>query len=101
MLRTRTDPDMAKRIGDKIRELRKATGITQETLAWDCGLDRGYVGHIEACRKLPSLPVLAQIAARLGADLLDLVAPLVSEDRAALVRRVPSPAAPSGGVGEP
>ena len=45
------------------------------------------VGHIEAGRRLPSLPVLAQIAERLGVDVLDLVAPLVSPERAALVAR--------------
>ena len=90
MPRTRQDPEMAGRIGARIRELREAAGITRERLAWDCELDRAYIGHIEAGRRLPSLPVLAQIAARLDADLLDVAAAVVSDERAALVRRAAS-----------
>ena len=86
MPRTRQNPEMAAKVGARVRELREAAGITQERLAWDCDLDRAYIGHIEAGRRLPSLPVLAQIAARLDADLLDVAAALVSGDRAALVR---------------
>jgi len=40
MLRSRKDPKMAKRIGARSRELRDTEGITQETLAWACVLDR-------------------------------------------------------------
>ena len=87
MPRTRQDPLMAATLGARVRELREAAGITRERLAWDCDLDRAYIGHIEAGRRLPSLPVLAQIAERLGVDVLDLVAPLVSPERAALVAR--------------
>ena len=87
MPRTRQNPEMATRIGARIRELREAAGITRERLAWDCDLDRAYIGHIEAGRRLPSLPVLAQIAERLDADLLDLAAAVVSDERAALVSR--------------
>lgn len=76
---------MAARIGARIKELREAAGITRERLAWDCDLDRAYVGHIEAGRRLPSLPVLQQIATRLGADLLDIAAAIAPDDRAALV----------------
>ena len=88
MLRSRKDPELAKRIGARIRQLRDAEGITQETLAWDCVLDRGYVGHIEAGRKLPSLTVLALIGKRLDADLLDIVSAAVDEDRAELLEAV-------------
>ena len=87
MPRTRQNPEMAAKVGARVRALREAAGITQERLAWDCDLDRAYVGHIEAGRRLPSLPVLAQIAARLDADLLDIAAALVSDERATLVRR--------------
>ena len=87
MPRTHKNPEMAKQIGTRIRELREAAGITRERLAWDCDLDRAYVGHIESGRRLPSLPVLAQIAARLDCDLLDVVAAVVADERAALVLR--------------
>ena len=104
LLRSRKDPEIARRIGARIRELRDAAGITQETLAWDCALDRGYIGHIEAGRKLPSLPVLHAIARRLDADLLDVVSAVVSPERGALVYqpRPPAPGTASGaGAGKP
>jgi len=41
--------------------------------------------YIAAGRRLPSLPVLAQIAERLGVDLLDIVAELAAQERAAAV----------------
>jgi len=91
--RTRKNPELNRKIGARVRELREAAGLTQETLAWDCDLDRGYLCHIEAGRRLPSLAVLAQIAARLDADLLDIVAAVVSEDRAALVKHAREPRA--------
>lgn len=87
MPRTRQDPELARIIGTRVQELRVATGITQEQLAWDCDLDRAYIGHIEAGRRLPSLPVLVLIAKRLGVDLLDIVAAAVSPERRALVYR--------------
>ncbi len=89
MPRTRQNPEMAKRVGARVRELRESGGIKRERLAWDCDLDRAYIGRSEAGRRLPALPVLAQIAARLDADLLDFAAPALSDERAALVRRAP------------
>lgn len=89
MPRTRQDPELARIIGTRVRELRVASGITQEQLAWDCDLDRAYIGHIEAGRRLPSLPVLVLIAKRLDGDLLDIVAAAVSPERRALVYHDP------------
>lgn len=96
MPRSKRNPEMARRIGARIRELRDAVGITQERLAWDCDLDRAYVGHIEAGRRLPSVPVLAEIAGRLGVDVLDVMAAIAGDDHAGLldsVRRGDGPAA--------
>ena len=84
-LRSRKDPEIAHRIGARIRELRDAAGITQETLAWDCSVDRGYVGHIERGDTVPSVPVLAQIARRLGVEVVDIVGVVGSPERAALL----------------
>ena len=35
------------RFGARLRKLRKAKGLTQESLALACDLDRSYVGAIE------------------------------------------------------
>lgn len=75
--------------------MRDAAGITQERLAWDCDLDRAYVGHIEAGRRLPSVPVLAQIAKRLAVDILDVMAAIGSEDLASLLEGVRAGDGPS------
>ena len=36
-----------RRLGARVRKLRKALGLSQEALALSCGLDRSYVGAIE------------------------------------------------------
>ena len=36
-----------KRFGDRVRELRKKKGISQEGLALTCDLDRSYIGGVE------------------------------------------------------
>lgn len=74
MPRSKRNPDLAKLIGARIRELRERTPYTQERLAWDCDLDKGYLSHVEAGRNLPSVAVLATLAARLGVGLVDVVA---------------------------
>lgn len=87
-LRSRKNPDMARKIGARIRDMRVAAGLTQEQLAWDCSLDRGYVGHIECGDTIPSVQVLAQLAARLGANVLDVLAVVAGDDHAALLDAV-------------
>ncbi len=66
MPRTKRNPELAKLIGERIRALRLAAGLTQEALAWDCDLDKGYLSHVEAGRRLPSLVVVFALATRLG-----------------------------------
>lgn len=65
---------LARRLGARIRELRQEAQITQEKLAWDCDLDKGYMSQIEAGKRVPSVPVLAVLAKRLGLEIADLVA---------------------------
>ncbi|MBM4344330.1 MAG: helix-turn-helix transcriptional regulator [Deltaproteobacteria bacterium] len=54
--------------------MREEIGLTQERLAWDCDLTKGYLCQIEAGRRLAALTVLDRIAERLGVGLLDVVA---------------------------
>ena len=39
--------DLAKKLGERIRQTRKEKNISQDGLAHDCGLDRSYMGRIE------------------------------------------------------
>ena len=66
-------PSLAKNLGARIRELREAAGITQERLAWDCELDKGYLSQVEAGKRMPSVPVLFDLAQYLSLEMADLV----------------------------
>ena len=70
-----TEFERARRvIGSRIRELRKAKGLSQEQLADLAGCDRTYVGMLERQQGNPSLSVLAAIASALDATMDDLLA---------------------------
>lgn len=60
-------------IGERVRFYRKTLQLSQETLAFDIGVDRTYIGGIEQGLKSPSLYCLFQIAKRLNIDLKTLV----------------------------
>lgn len=85
MSRPRTDPELARRIGAKLKRLRQELGRTQEQVAWDCGVEKSYISDIEAGRKTPSLPMLAHLAAGLGVDPADLLAGAVDTPRMRLL----------------
>jgi len=50
------------RFGDKIRELRKARGQSQEEFADHCGFDRTYISGIERGKRNPSLAAIETLA---------------------------------------
>jgi transcriptional regulator with XRE-family HTH domain len=54
--------------GDAIRDVRKGRGISQESLALMCGLDRTYISGIERGARNPSLTNILKIAAALDTD---------------------------------
>ncbi len=64
----------ARKLGARIRLVREAAGWTQEKLAIECRIDKGYMSQLEAGKRLPSLPVLAEIAELLGVHAIDLLA---------------------------
>jgi transcriptional regulator with XRE-family HTH domain len=71
----RTGPvTLARKLGARIRSLRAEAQITQEQLAWDCDLDKGFLSQIESGKRMPSVPVLFQLARRLGVQVADIVA---------------------------
>lgn len=73
MPRRSGSPGLARELGARIKNARSQAGLTQEKLAWDCELTKGYMSQIESGECLPSLPVLLQIAEVIGVDVADLV----------------------------
>jgi transcriptional regulator with XRE-family HTH domain len=55
-------------VGKKIRTLRRAAGLSQETLSERCGIFRTYLSRIESGEANPTLVVLVSLAAALGVD---------------------------------
>ncbi len=51
--------------GQTIRDIRNRRGVSQESLALQCGLDRTYISGIERGTRNPSLTNILKIAAAL------------------------------------
>jgi transcriptional regulator with XRE-family HTH domain len=60
-----------KKLGIRIKELRKQLGMTQEDLAFQVGVDRSYMGFVERGEKNPTLSKLTKIAKSLKVSLSD------------------------------
>ncbi len=58
--------DIQKRFGDKLREIRKQKGLSQEGLALKSGLHRTYISDIERGSRNVSLKNIDKIAKALG-----------------------------------
>jgi transcriptional regulator with XRE-family HTH domain len=59
-------------LGKRIRNLRKAQGMTQQKLGDKADIDYKYIGAIERGEKNPSTDNLAKIAASLKVELYEL-----------------------------
>jgi transcriptional regulator with XRE-family HTH domain len=58
--------------GNRIRELRAATGMTQEDLAERCGLFRTYMSRIETGKANPTLTMIHALAGSLSVEVTAL-----------------------------
>lgn len=56
-------------IGARIKEIRKATGLSQETLAERIGIDAKHLSRLEVGKGFPSLDTLERMAQALGVEL--------------------------------
>lgn len=64
---------LAATIGRRVRALREAEGLTQEKLAYECGLrSKGTLSKLESGQLLATVSVLDLLARRLGVELCDL-----------------------------
>ena len=59
--------------GKRVREVRKAKGISQERLAEMAGIDRSYMGNIERGEKNITLKKAYEICDALDVEIQDLV----------------------------
>lgn len=51
-----------KDFGERVRSIRLQKGLSQEELAWACGLDRSYLGSVERGERNISLINIWKIA---------------------------------------
>jgi transcriptional regulator with XRE-family HTH domain len=71
MVRDR-DSRIQRRFGERVREIRKEKGLSQESLALACDLDRTYVGGVERGERNISLLNIYKIAEALGVGVREL-----------------------------
>lgn len=66
-------------LGGRIRTLRRALDLTQQSLADKVEVSRIYIQALESNRRLPSMKLLGRLAPALGVEVADLVQDLSSE----------------------
>ena len=64
--------DVKKLIGERIRELRKGRGLSQEELGWKSNLHYTHIGSIERGEKNWSIETLVKVAKGLNVSINDL-----------------------------
>ncbi len=72
--------DYMRRLGDKIRLLRKSSGLSQQELAARSGFDYRYIGFLEKAKINPTVKTLLRIARALDVNICELL-PAEVEDR--------------------
>ena len=67
------------RLGQNLRALRKARGLSQERFALEHDIDRTYVSGIERGTRNPTVTVLGRLADALGVDIHELLLPIAED----------------------
>ena len=55
-------------VGRNLKNYRRAVGLSQESLAFECGLHRTYVSGVERGVRNPTVLVLKKLAEPLGVE---------------------------------
>lgn len=71
--------DHNKAFGKALRSLRKERGYTQETLAFESGLDRTYVSLLELGSRSPTLDTVMALCCALNVSLSQLALKVEAE----------------------
>jgi transcriptional regulator with XRE-family HTH domain len=64
--------NIRQQLGTRIKELRAATGLSQEAFADKCGFARSYMSRIERGGANPSIDAIEVLAVALGVNIKDL-----------------------------
>ncbi len=67
------EPGTGKRIGKRVRSLRKVRGLTQEQLARMSGVKRPNISRLEAGTHMPGIALIERLARSLNVSISDLV----------------------------
>jgi tetratricopeptide (TPR) repeat protein len=78
--RTRSLPAQARQLGQRLRQLRAAAGLTQSDLAGD-RFSKEYVSQIERGKTRPTRETIEWLAARLGVDAGFLASGVAADER--------------------
>jgi transcriptional regulator with XRE-family HTH domain len=70
---TKEEQNFLEQIGNKIREYRIEANLSQEKLAFECGLDRTYIGSVERGERNISAINLRKIANALKIKVINLL----------------------------
>ncbi len=73
--------DILIRFGNRVRELRKAQGLSQEAFAACCGLDRTYIGGVERGQRNIALRNIEIIAKTLNLSISELTQGISGEEQ--------------------
>ena len=68
--------DLRPALGNRIRELRKGLGLSQEDLAERAGLHWTYLSDLERGRQTPTMDVVNRLARAAGVTLAEFFSPL-------------------------
>ncbi len=63
--------DIKGKIGVRLKELRKQTGLSQEKFAFECELDRTYIASIEQGKRNVSIANIEKISNALNISVAD------------------------------
>lgn len=73
--------DILIKFGNRVRELRKAQGLSQEAFAASCGLDRTYIGGVECGQRNIALRNIEIIAKTLNLSISELTQGISGEEQ--------------------
>ena len=65
--------DLGASVGERLRERRRALGLTLKEAAQNAGISTSYLSSIETGRSVPSLPILARVVGVLGLSLNEVL----------------------------
>jgi|GEM_PF-6970868 len=62
-------------LATNVKAAREAKGLTSEKVAWQAGIDKGYMSRVESAQRAPTLLVLLKLATALDVEPWELLRP--------------------------